>query len=104
MAYATEFKFTLTLGLESKAEENAAHGTIESFVTAQSGKFRWTARQGEEGEIKVSAVLLLPVADRSEVHSKCNTIESSLDSLPRDGDCVKNCEIVIVQKGLPGTE
>jgi hypothetical protein len=101
MAQVIEFKYHLRLDLESRAEEVAAHGTIEAFVTAQSGQFRWKTNQAGGG-VTVNTVLLLPVADRSEVHAKCNAIEGNLDTLPRDGACVGDARMEMVQVGLPG--
>jgi hypothetical protein len=51
--------------------------------------------------VNVRADLFIPVVDRSEVHAKCSTIESNLDSLPRSGACVRDVEICVIQKGLP---
>jgi hypothetical protein len=101
MSYATDFRFTLFLDLVDRTEDDAAYSTIDTFVTAQSGTFRWGTKQASGGGVNVRADLFIPVVDRSEVHAKCSTIESNLDSLPRSGACVRDVEICVIQKGLP---
>lgn len=101
MAYDTDFRFTLFLDLLSRTEDDQAYATIQSFVTAQSGAFRWKTNQTTEGTLTVRVDLYLPVADRSEVHAKCNLIESNLSALPRSGACVSRCEVLVKQTGMP---
>jgi hypothetical protein len=101
MSYATDFRFTLFLDLVDRTEDDAAYNTIDTFVTAQSGTFRWNSEQTSGGGVNIRADLFIPVVDRSEVHTKCNLIESNLDALPRSGECVRDVEICVIQKGLP---
>lgn len=100
MSYATDFRFTLFLDLVDRTEDDSAYATIDTFVTGQSGEFRWNSNQAGGG-VSVRADLFIPVVNRSEVHTKCNLIESNLDSLPRTGACVRDIEIQVIQKGLP---
>lgn len=100
MAQVIEFKYHLQLGLNSREEEDAAHATIDSFVTAQGGTFRWKTNQAGGG-VTVRAALLLPAVDRLEVHAGCNVIEGNLDSLPRGRECVSNAKVEMTQIGLP---
>lgn len=101
MSYATDFRFTLFLDLVNRTEDDAAYATIDTFVNNQSGTFRWGTKQASGGGVEVRADLFIPVIGRSEVHTKCNLIESNLDALPRSGACVRDIEINVVQKGLP---
>jgi hypothetical protein len=101
MAYHINFSVTLYLDFETEVEEENAKDTIKTFCINNSGEYSWKGNKNRSGKVDGECVIFLPVADRTEVHTKCNTIESNLDALPRTGACVKEIRINMTQAGLP---
>ena len=101
MGYVARTALEIYMDFEDETENDAARATVAAFVTAQSGKYEWTAKQNLKGVVTSIARLHLPVADRVEANSRFTAVENNLDTLPRSGACVRSLKLWFMQEGLP---